>query len=1111
MSSRPWRDASKPQKPVQVTGPLVPIKVVGATTQRLVVTALFFLLQGIKLARHRNALNFLLFSMLDTIFAYSLSILSIPKLNFKMSVIMIQVMLLVLLNYSMFVSAGWLWAISVFFFKPVLSILGFKSYSGVPQPPRGSSYLGGKYVVDILPEASAKLDTIAPLCVDPAAKKQVFLRLSLENTWPSAIKLSKAELGDWSSFKHITFDKRDVSKLPAEKSNSKLYLPVSEAGTYYLDRITDDHTGLRVKIHRNPIVIPPCPTVKLRSLSDEILCEGEEFRVEVEAHGLAPLMVLLDGTWQTLGQQLEEDGVETARLEVSRPGGSQVSVLQVKDRSGVVVDVSETISAEILRPAQASVPQNQRIANINESAIARFEVQGDIKDAPFTLSLKAPDSEEVQELQFDQPGTYQMRVAEIGIFRLIGLHGSHCLGSASGEFEVFSPPPVSLDVKFNVVEDKCAGPTGIDAILNLHGTAPFKVEYRTLRGSRVISQKVTEFGDTDGILKFRPKEMGEYRYEILQIGDAYRHLRLDPEDATYAASQLIAELPGAHFLPLSTTKLCGSSKLSIDASVRGRGPFTLKYSIDDLHEYFITTGETKDQDRVRLDLDFTPGTHFVRLISLTDRNNCITKLPDTRTPDIFVQLDLPYLSWKQPGELKAAEPVNLALPLALQNINYPAILDFEREFKGYKSQHSMTLADSSSEVHITEPGSYRLVRLNDNVCGGSVDSKSQVIVCLHERPRIELAENMHSLSKCHNANDGGKPVLVNLIGAAPYTVIHEIVDPLGKSSTKTYKQSKMELPLNLLTSVVGRYKHYLWIMDTRYPDFNRSQYTSFEHEIFPRAEAAFVNLRKKLQVCENSGLPSPIPIALRGKAPFKVTIQVGKETKEIEAKQGSQLDLRKYLNTFAQAGIQKVKILGVTDANECNSATPIKEFSSSNEFDINVLPQPVFPEPKKLDYCVGEKISFLVTKYPSTGTEKMSLHYMWGKKRHTAKVSEKTRIFEKYATHTGEMMLLSVKDSNGCQKLFTEPKLVACVHALPHARITKEPHYSIYEGEQISLGFAFDGIAPFTFRYTRTVDGQVKESKEVKNVMQNEFNIIVEEGGEYEIVELRDKFCQSKR
>lgn len=1111
MSSRPWRDAPKPKKTLPNAGPLIPTKYMHATTQRLVVTALFFLLQGIKLTRRRGAANFLLFSILDTVFVYLLSIFSIPRLNFRTSVMVVQALLLVVLDYSVFISAEWLWTALVLLLKPILSIFGMKGYSNVPQLPRGSSYLGGKYVVDILPEASAKLDTIAPLCVDTKAKQQVYLRLSLENTWPSAIQLSRADLGNSSSYNHITFDKRQVSRLPAEKSDSKLYLPIKEAGAYYLDRITDDQTGLRVKIHRDRIVVPPCPQVKLRSLSDEILCEGAEFRVEVEAHGLTPLMVLLDGTWQTLGNQLEEDGVETVRLELSRLGGSQASVTRVKDRSGIVLDVAETVSAKILRPAVASVPQGQHIANIDGSALAQFSVDGDIKDAPFTLSFEAPGSGDVKKIHLNHPGTHQIRVTEIGVFKLTELHGSRCPGLASGEFEVFSPPPASLDVKFNVVEDKCAGPTGIDALLSLHGTAPFKVEYRTLRGSRVVSQRVADFEEASGILKFRPKEVGEYQYEILQVRDVYRHQAFDQGDTKYAASQSITELPGAHFLPLTTTKLCGSSNLSVDISVRGRGPFTLKYSIDDMHEHSITTGEPKDQDRVRLDLDFSGGTHFVRLISLTDRNNCVTKLPGIRTPDIFVQPDLPFLAWKQPGELKTAEPVNLPLKLAPQNINYPATLEYEREFKGSKTKHSVVLKDLSSEVIITEPGSYRLVRLNDNVCFGSVDSESLVIVSLHERPRIDFVEDSLSFSKCHNSNDGESPVMVNLIGAAPFTVIHEVVDPSGSSSTQNYKQSKTELPLNLLSALVGRYKHYLWIMDSRYPDFNRSLYTVFEHEIYPRAEAAFVNLHKKLQVCENSEIALPIPVALRGKAPFKVTIQVGKETKEIEAKQGSQLDLRKYLSTFTQTGPQKVKLLGITDANKCDSVTPSKGSSPSHEFNIQVLPQPIFPELKKLDYCVGEKISFLVTKSPSLGNEKLSVDYMWGKKRQMAKVSEETRLFEKYATGPGEMTLMSVKDSNGCQNLLPEPKLVARVHPLPHSRITKEPHYSIYEGEQISLGFAFEGTAPFTFRYTRSVDGQVKETKQVKNVMESTYNIIVDEGGEYEIVELRDKFCRSKR
>lgn len=1065
-------------------------------TQRLLVTAAFFMLQGVKLAGAKSSTNLFVFSALDAGFAYYLPVLAIPRLNFKPNVVLVQVLLLLLLNYTVFVNSDWVLYLIV---QPLLALLRLTGSKSALDSDR--DLITGKYVVDLLPEATAKLDTISPLCIDTASNKPVALRLAVNGTWPSAVRLSRAQLGNTENFSQVKFGSKEIAKFPQD-NKQELFIPVTEPGAYYLDGITDEETGLRVKIQRERVVVPPCPSAQIQLISDSQLCEGSNFFAEISVSGMSPLEALIDDRWIRLGDEIPEDGVGEFRIPIEKPamvGGSSLSasISQIRDKIGTTnKNLPDAVSARVVHPARVTVPPHQRLPNVDGSVNAQIEVQGE--DGPFDVKIAGPDQEFMVRL--DSAGAHLLQVNELGTYQVLSVNGARCPGSAEGSFEVFSPPPAGLSVDYRVIEDRCAGPKGIDARVKLEGTGPWTVGFRTIKGSRVVKEASMDFNEADSnsnSIQFIPKNIGDFTYELLYVRDRYRQVNLQGDE--YKISQSIKELPGAKFEAYSNTKLCGESKAWTDVAIRGRGPFTLKYSVDDKVQYEKATEGTKDSDILRLDFDFESGNHYVRLLSMTDRNGCVTELGGIRSPDFVVRNHIPSIKLGKPGDYKSAEPVRMYLPLQAENLKYPATLVYEHiDLRNKKSQHRVTLNSPHDQIPASDAGSYRLLSLDDGVCGGTANEIDKVNITLYDRPKIELI-SPEDIGLCHK--QGSVVSDFNLTGEAPFVVTHEVVDPTGKSHVSKSKVANNHYSTDLDAALVGEYTHYLWVSDSQYHEIQQTSYLKFSHHVWAPALSRFNTKQPKLEACENTMLEQKIPVLLKGEAPFQLTVQVGDEIKVLNVPNSSQLDLRKEIGLLTQSGKLKVEILEVSDKHGCKA--PVQR--STNTFDVTVLPQPGVPVLDKSDYCVGDVVSFPIKGQGST----FGVQYKYNEKKHSTKITlDSRKKFDVPAKVPGNLTLYGVSDEHGCD---LSTAVTARIHRLPGSTITEEPHYSIYEGDKISLGFAFEGTAPFSFIYIHTIGGKVKERKEIRDIMEDTYTLIVDEEGEYEIIEVTDKFCKSER
>lgn len=1072
MSYKPWKNyaAVPPKEPK--SKPAIPANLVSVPSQRLVVFSAYVFLQSLKLKSDRTLFNFVVFSGFDTAFWLFLPLLSIPWLRFKWSVILLLSAGSVCFDYTWFVYKLSFTALLAASVNPVGAIL---HYLGIMKPETDNELITGKYVVDVLPEANATLSKVGKLCFPSpnTEKSPIYLQLQMHNAWPSTVVLGKQDLINLDEYIQTTYDAKQLASLPSDSEN--IYLPVYEPGAYFLDRIVDGKSQLRVSIRRLRVVIPPCPSVQLEPANKAELCPGDKASALIKVSGVQPFKVYLDDQVVVVTEAANKTIESVTSLNktiVKTVGGrSKFHVVKVEDAMGHTANVNETVYVDVRKPAQALVTYS-KVPILNGST--EFKVRIDGTDFPFNAVFSGPDGDFNQ--QINQSGIHAIMVSKPGTYKLKSLAGSQCLGSGSGHVDVFTPPEIKVGVQFEDVVDKCAGPKGVDAKIKMFGSKPFRVHYQIYKNNALFDSGVSVYNENHAIMRFRPKDAGTYKYAISKVEDMYREQKLEQ-----LFEQKIEELPGAELLALNSTKLCETGDLELNVKVSGKGPFVLKYSINKTRFGELNTA-TNVSSICKLKLDLETGKHQIQLVSLTDVNGCVTGLDNTVSPVITVQKQLPKLGFTNPGALKSTDPVNVSIPVNGTLMNYPATVYYTHELNGVQSVNSIVLQRESS-IRASKPGTYKLLRVDDGVCGGEVDN-TEVVINTYVRPSLELAAKPSGV--CHkNSHTATSNVDVYVKGEKPFVIIHEQVAPDGQSLSEKFELQTSRFQTRLENEQTGVYKHYFWVMDSWYPDFNEKEANlKFSHEVYTSPNAYF-SKKSRFEVCEGAKLGEHLVPKLEGFGPFELEYSFGNEVNKLV---NTSFDFQKLVGAVNSS--KKLKLLRVTDAHNCSS-----ELTTKNEAEFAVLAKPAALTIDKFDYCVGDVLSV------DLGGD-ISLAYNYTQLKHTVGA------FETVANQPGTVQLLSLTGQNGCTRQ-TNQNLT--VHPLPRSNITEQSHFSIYMGEQIELGFSFAGTPPFRFQYARLVDGVERERVWVNDVQGYNHSIYVDEGGTYEIVELHDKFCRSHR
>lgn len=275
-----------------------------------------------------------------------------------------------------------------------------------------------------------------------------------------------------------------------------------------------------------------------------------------------------------------------------------------------------------------------------KSANVPLQLAGTIDDGPYVVKLQYKPIEEddgeesvigklpvtkqlelrmrngMERLSVDKPGTYFIE----------SIQGRYCDGDVleSATCLALTPAEPTVAVKFEDIEDKCAGSIGVTVDLTLTGTPPFKLQYQIKTDHQRVKTERLIIEKTRHQLQFRPDMAGHYTYEFFMLSDSlYENIQLNRSQ--FRTEQTVKVLASAAFTRNSlSSRCCTGDSTELQVDLHGTGPFTLTYE--------IVHGNKRTQHVVPKIVDSrhkvsTPpltkgGTYVVALLSVEDGNGC---------------------------------------------------------------------------------------------------------------------------------------------------------------------------------------------------------------------------------------------------------------------------------------------------------------------------------------------------------------------------------------------------------------------------------------------------------------------------------------------------------
>lgn len=346
----------------------------------------------------------------------------------------------------------------------------------------------------------------------------------------------------------------------------------------------------------------------------------------------------------------------------------------------------------------------------------------------------------------------QPQISAAGLYTIKSVSTQFCKGEVLEPASCLlrNPPEPELHVSSDHIYDKCAGnPIGLRVSLDLIGTPPFRVKYRTVKNGRKSARpeeiKVETLRHT---LELTPDEAGHYEYNFISISDwVYKNDRTVNEQLV----QDVKPSASAHFTSPSLSKqVCIDDTAEFDVGLRGEAPFTLEYEL-------VHNGKREkksvsvDQDHytVKTDRLKNGGEYIVSLVSVTDTKGCKEFLKAEAKINVRHERPKAYFGTIDgQSEVMALEGKSVDLPVRLTGQG-PWKLEYEN--MDTKEVFRPEIRQANHKLHIRTEGTYQLVSVKDAVCPGFIDEKaSQFSVGWIPRPKISVPE------KSYKAFDHGK-------------------------------------------------------------------------------------------------------------------------------------------------------------------------------------------------------------------------------------------------------------------------------------------------------------------------------------------------------------------
>lgn len=926
-------------------------------------------------------------------------------------------------------------------------------------------------------------------------------------------------------------------------------LRIARTGTVRLESVVDEH-GRPARILAQDVRVVECPRASLMPGPVDY-CPGDTGHVQVAMHGTPPLTLEYVSSISerarahTLSHMAATEPAQLS-LDLALPGPQTLQLVQVTDACGNAARLNETVHVNVHEQAQVHFDTAQcrpgrplPLLRNERGQELRFVVEaGASQDAwdvrvHFAPDLKAAlpqpltSADAWEKVIRVTPATHSLVVKQPGTYTLERATSSFCPGQVAAPWtcEVVDVPPPRADIHFESIEDPCAGTVGVKALSTLEGEPPFRLHYEMQRPGHAATRHVRVVeAQTRDELEFWPSTEGPVTYRFLSLDDAnYRGMPLDGPSFT----QLVHPLASAAFVGAAHTgqdvvvRSCGQSSVTANVELRGTGPFDLTYSMRGArgepveHEVRGLTGPLAALDlALPADVLRQQGRATVSLLRLRDGKGCERRLA-TRDLRMDMRRASAAVGFRDThAVLHEHEAVALALRLegtAPWHITYEHTRDGAAPVQG-----SATLHDANEALHLTEPGHYTLTSVRDAHCLGTVLPQATAEVVVRARPHASFAgEPLANGSVVQKAVCQGTPVqaTLQLVGQPPIDVayVHRLPATEGPSQVRrhTLSTAQESVPLALDDRVPGWHTYeVVEVGDAYYARARAARGAILEHYVHARPRGAFAT-QKAVTACVGDTSVAWPALHLEGTPPFQVKLEL--RPRHVEgAADTTSFFLETHTNTLVVPsalvpqvpGAWELAVQHIQDAH-CVEAAP----TAVLRLDL-VESAGVLPTSARRDYCVGERIDFVLQ-----GTSPWTVEYAFNGR--VSQVVSRTAELVRVADRPGRLQVLGAgHSSNTCRH--THAPLEATIHALPSAHVSAGVHRieSLHEGGQAAIVFTLQGEPPFAFTYQRTeaVDTharpKVLETHTVDQWNTTEYVVTTSQEGTWSVVWMQDRWCQ---
>ncbi|KAL4882326.1 hypothetical protein BJY04DRAFT_186847 [Aspergillus karnatakaensis] len=756
--------------------------------------------------------------------------------------------------------------------------------------------------------------------------------------------------------------------------------------------------------------------------------------------------------------------------------------------------------------------------------------QGYDVDAPFSLSYSfgvyghentEDPARSMRQLSL-QSVDQKPFIKEPGWYSLKSVSSQFCPGEILEPSSCYlrNPPEPELSIRSEKVFDKCANsPVGLIVDLDLTGSPPFRVRY-SIEHSKGVETKHQVIDGLRSQLDFTPLEAGHYRYRFLDISDSVYTPR-SLENKAFVLEQDVKPPASAHFLGTKEVrKACFGEPISVDIAFLGEAPWTLHYELVHNGKKTKHTLESETaKSTIVTDRLVSGGEYNLVLTSVKDRSKCKRNLNEILKID--ARSKPPHVSFghiENTRKYSALHGAKVDIPVRLSG-ERPWTLRY-KNLEGDGSIATKTFWQENSLLGVDEEGRYELVGITDASCPGSVDEAAkQFEISWIPRPQITAVDDTPVgpdglVVKNEICQGQGDSLELRLTGNPPYSIQCEQQRKVARGSTqvrvRSLKTALHALSMEMETSEPGDFTYRLKeVGDNLYNTDPRGNQVVVTQKVNPLPSARFDAPGRIYGFCkEDNNGEEWVPLTLEGVAPFSLEISIKHFAKakpeivaipNIKSNRHSLPIPRRHL----ELGQHVVSIHKVRDSRGCERSYHTD--LSSVRVAVSDVPS-IIPLESKLDYCVGERLSFSLS-----GHSPFEVFYTFN--GIARKASTQSNHFRRIAEKPGVFAITAVSDG-ASGKCKAHKDIVKTIHQMPSVRISNGQIsiVDIHEGGEAELEFEFWGTPPFEFTYIRSTNarkGKKAEILDIKHDISYEHRKIIKtsDEGTYEVVAIKDKYC----